>query len=84
MSLSSIDLSRARRSLIPESRSGKKQFCKSVCFKVVEDRCCKHRACITGLVEAGFSTVLQKLGNFTSDCDSSNVRGNRSIKNSLP
>lgn len=52
MPLSSIDLSWARMSLIPGIRSGKKQFYKSSCFNVLEDGCCKHRACIMSLVEA--------------------------------
>lgn len=52
MPLSSIDLSCARMPLIPDIRSGKKQFRKSFCFNVLEDGCYKHRACIMGLVEA--------------------------------
>ena len=75
MPLSSIDLSWARMSLVPDLRSGKKQFCKSFCFNVLEDGCCKHRAFIMGLVEAEFLCSLALLSlehcrsgeTFTSD-----------------
>lgn len=76
MPLSSVDLSWVRMSLIPGIRSGKKQFCRSFCFNVLKDGCCKHRACIISLVEVEFLCSLavislelcREQANFTSGC----------------